>query len=441
MPKKYTAEVSDSLTNIASGMGTEKSKKNSVDVVSTPVKISDDKLTLLYKDDWLIGKIVDVISDDATRNWLRFTDGLDVEQTKKVLKLLKKLKAKTKVNYAMKMGRLYGDSILIQVDKKGKDLETPMQKVDKKNPLVALHVIEKDRLYIPNPTDTIDDPLDPNYGQPKIYELREHTNTTNSKNRRVHSSRVLRFPGLVLPFKYRTTVNQGWNGSVVDRVFDALADFTSVKNGFSQLIDELNVDTISIENLSSITNDDTQFQLLLKRFKAFSDLKSVYRVAIKDKDEEYERNELKLAGAKDLIEAFEQIVAGASETPLTKVFGTSAKGMNATGKGDADDYDETIQNKQEFVLRPNLEVLFSNVVRSVLPDEVEFEFEFNPLGNPSEKEKAETHKIQAETDEIHIRNNTRSEKEVRDEIIKTGRYDIKGDLKEKPTEPKPSDTE
>jgi hypothetical protein len=48
---------------------------------------------------------------------------------------------------------------------------------------------------------------------------------------------------------------------------------------------------------------------------------------------------------------------GRADIPVTRLLGTSAKGLNATGEGDNDNYDEMVSARQETDLRPNLERL------------------------------------------------------------------------------------
>jgi len=73
-------------------------------------------------------------------------------------------------------------------------------------------------------------------------------------------------------------------------------------------------------------------------------------------------------------------VSGAAEIPVTKLFGRSPAGMNATGESDMRNYCEMISGLQERMLRPALERLLPVMVISCwgyLPEDLGFVF--NPL--------------------------------------------------------------
>ena len=82
-------------------------------------------------------------------------------------------------------------------------------------------------------------------------------------------------------------------------------------------------------------------------------------------------------------------ISGACEIPVTKLFGRSPAGMNATGESDLSNYYEMIARRQESILRPIYDKLFPILFLSVcgfIPDDLDYDF--NPLRIPSEEEKS-----------------------------------------------------
>ena len=82
-------------------------------------------------------------------------------------------------------------------------------------------------------------------------------------------------------------------------------------------------------------------------------------------------------------------IAGAAEIPVTKLFGRSPAGMNATGESDLRNYYDTVRQWQEAVLRPVLEKLLPVMCMSAwgaVPDDLDFEF--NPIRDTSDEERA-----------------------------------------------------
>ncbi len=83
-------------------------------------------------------------------------------------------------------------------------------------------------------------------------------------------------------------------------------------------------------------------------------------------------------------------ISGAAEIPVTRLFGRSPSGLNATGESDLQNYYDMIAEKQESVLRPILNKLLPVFVLSTLGSIPEdFDFEFDPVAEPTDKERAD----------------------------------------------------
>jgi hypothetical protein len=81
-------------------------------------------------------------------------------------------------------------------------------------------------------------------------------------------------------------------------------------------------------------------------------------------------------------------LAGAAEMPVTKLFGRSPAGLNATGESDMQNYYDSIEEKQEAYLSPILDKLLPVMACSEwggVPDDMDWEF--NPVRRPTEDER------------------------------------------------------
>jgi phage-related protein (TIGR01555 family) len=92
--------------------------------------------------------------------------------------------------------------------------------------------------------------------------------------------------------------------------------------------------------------------------------------------------------------------------PISKLFGQSASGLNATGEGDARNWYDAVKAYQADSVRPAYERMLRLIfaaktgpTRGIEPDN--WSLKFPPLWQPTEKERAETRKIVAETDAIN----------------------------------------
>ena len=83
-------------------------------------------------------------------------------------------------------------------------------------------------------------------------------------------------------------------------------------------------------------------------------------------------------------------VAGAARTPVTKLFGRSPAGLNATGESDMQNYYDYIDGLRENDLRPIIERLLPIMALSawgMIPDDLDISFP--PMQTADAKEQAE----------------------------------------------------
>lgn len=124
------------------------------------------------------------------------------------------------------------------------------------------------------------------------------------------------------------------------------------------------------------------------------------------------------------------LVSGAAGVPVTKLLGTSAKGLNATGEGDETNYHEELETIQSRDLSPLVERHHLFVMRSEiapqLPDKrpVATSVRWEPLDTPTAKEIAETQKAEGERDDIYAATGAIDAIDIRTRLSKdpTGPY-------------------
>ncbi len=79
-----------------------------------------------------------------------------------------------------------------------------------------------------------------------------------------------------------------------------------------------------------------------------------------------ETHQYTFGGLADCYQQFIMDISGAAEIPVTRLFGRSPSGLNATGESDLQNYYDMIAEKQESVLRPILNKLLPVFVLSTL---------------------------------------------------------------------------
>lgn len=382
--------MTDGLINKMSGMGTDRSKRNHF-VWGYDNINNYQAYEAAYQTSWIARRICDVVAADMTKMWREIkcakSDDIRAEEDRLMLPY--------KFNEAIRYARLYGGAAIIPIT--NQDLRQPLDvRKIKKGDLKRLLVL--DRWYVTGADINVMDILDEDFNLPSEYYV------NNSKAVTVHKSHVIRVIGEPLPIRLAFQA-QGWGDSSLRQAMETVEDFLSSVGGVAESLQEFNVDTISKEGLMDEIGTD-QEDRILARFRAWGMMKSVFRVSLLDENEKFERNQLSYSGVADMIELLMKMVAGASNTPMTKLFGDSAKGLNATGEGDEKNYFDYVSAQQAAKLDPALRKLDEILVRSAIGDfPKDFNYVWNPLTTPSENEIATANKTQADADIAYLEAN------------------------------------
>lgn len=177
----------------------------------------------------------------------------------------------------------------------------------------------------------------------------------------------------------------------------------------------LNVRKVDMEK---VVADPSAFQEAMAELTQFRDNFGVHVI---DKDEEHQQFDTSLTDFDATIMTQYQLCAAISNTPATKLMGTSPKGFNATGEFEMDSYHEELESVQEMDFDPIIERHHICMMRSDIAPEFKELFEidivWNPLKVESRKEKAEINEINARRDAIYVDAGVVSQEEVRERLI------------------------
>lgn len=411
-------ELNDGLENLIAQLGTEKDKRANSTFVNGKRLSADGnqvELNAMYRTDWLSGKVVDIIPNDMTRKWRSFTGDLDP----KVVKLLEdeesRLMLSASFNEAHKWGRLYGTAfIVMSID----DGQTPDRPLDinkiKKGGLKHIKVV--DRHHVSNAEVVpIANPLEANFGFPEFYRF-------NETSVKIHHTRVIRFEGVKLPFdEFRR--NNYYSDSVLDRLYEAITNFNTATDSSASMIYETNVDIVKVKGLMGYLQTADGEKLLRKRFALAGMLKSFNNMMMMDTEEEYQNKTNTFAGLTDLIGKFAEILSAGSDVPATRLLGTSASGLNATGEGDLKNYYDKIEADQINEYKPKLDMFDIIMAKSLgLGDDADLEYEFNSLFQMTPEEQSTVDLNNAQRDQIYLTNDVVDELTVAKELKQNGTY-------------------
>lgn len=374
----------DGLINAITGMGLAADKHSYSRFVPSAGMIKTE-LEAMYRQDWITGKAIDEPANDMVREWRDF-ETEDEEVKKQILKEERRLQYKKKVHDALKWSRLYGGSVLLINVDDGQLPSAPLNiNTIKEGGLRWLSVL--DRWQLSSTNRVITDPMNPQFGLPEYYII---SGTV------IHHSRVIRFEGVDLPRDVKATIDY-WGDPVIYRIRDAIIDASTVNRSIATMFHEATLDVMKIPGLMHMVGDCEGEKTMLLRMKAVQLSKSIHNMLLLDGDETYEKKQLNLTGAKDLITEYLHIVSGATGIPVAKLLGMAPAGLSTDGDSQFRNYYDRISNLQETDLRNKLDYIDEIMFRSLGMKEA-LPYEFNPLWQLTEKEQAEVDKLRAERD-------------------------------------------
>lgn len=408
----------DGLENLVAQLGTEQDKRSHSKFVNNKMLSADggqEELNAMYLTDWLCGKVVDIIPDDMTREWREFTGDVDPKVVKALEDEEDRLQLSSYFNEAHKWGRLYGGGLIVMSIDDGQTPDKPLD-INKIKKGGLRHIKAIDRHRVSNADIVpIADPMNINFGMPEYYRF-------NETSVKIHHSRILRFDGISLPFdEFRR--NNYWSDSVLSRLYEAVINFNTTGDGAASMVYETNVDIVKVKGLMGYLQTAEGEALLRKRFTMARMMKSFNNMILLDNEEGFESKSNTFAGLPDLLDRFALFLSAASDIPATRLLGSSASGLNATGEGDLKNYYDTVRSTQKKVYKPLLDYFDKIMAKSLgLADDTDLDYDFKSLFQMTPKEMADLQLVNAQRDQIYLDRNVITEEIVAKELKQDGTY-------------------
>lgn len=348
------AYLQDTLVNLVSSLGTSKDKGGQGRFTDR-APLTRTEIDTLYSKNWLGGKVVDIPSDDMTREW-RSWQGIEKEQVQALEEAERRLRVRQKVNLALKMAAKDGGAAIL-IGGPGNPWEELKPGDIRRGGLRYLHLVSRYELSI---TEMELDPESPWVGQAKEYRMIRDS----GEDLRIHPSRVVPFIGVPrTDYFFR---DDPWGDSVFERIHDAIRDAVAASQAVASMLEEAKLDVIKIPGLSENVVRPDYRAAVLQRFALAMSTKSINNALIFDAAEEWEQKTLTFQGLPEIIETLLQIVAGAADMPVTRLLGRSPAGLNATGQADLEGYYTMVRSRQETALRPPVQRIDEVLIRGTL---------------------------------------------------------------------------
>lgn len=349
------------------------------------------EIIALYRSNWIVRKVIDSMADDMLKNWIKLTGEIDPEQIDEFDKSVENTGTKGQLLQTLQWARLFGGAgAVIKLKGDQRRLNTPLN-VEEVLPDTYRGLVPFDRWSGITPSakicDDMDRPLD--YGLPESYTV----TTGQGQSFEIHASRVLRFVGRPLP-NWERQAEVYWGISEVEVFIDELKKRDNTSWNIASLIFRANVFAMQMPDLASMLsglggNAQAQ-QRFVQTLEAINSLMSNQGMIILPKDGTLSSHQYGFAGIAEMYEKFMLDICGATEYPMSRLFGRSASGLSGTNEGDEHSYYELIGQKQKREVDPQLRKVLPVIAMSTWGEvPKDFKWTFAPVRNMSNEEQSE----------------------------------------------------
>lgn len=330
----------DRWYNTHTGLGTA-DDKTSYFGFAPDVDIPYFTLKAMYETEPLARVVCDAIVADATRQ------GFAVAGAEKlVLELQERFNLWTKLYKWMQEARLYGGGgILVRADdgtdwSDGSKLRMPAR-------LRGFDFVAPQYLTA---TEVDRDVLSLTFGQPTRFTAMLPRFQTSVALTGLHRSRFI----FLEQGNKLSDEPKLFGPSVLNLSQDVLASYRLMMRAISVLVSDNNQSVYKIKDLNEIIAAAGSGQELLRKRFAFTEAvrSTVHAILLDADNEEFERKTSSVTELSNLIEKFAQDLAAATQMPITRLFGQSPSGLNATGESDTRMWYDRVSNYRTDYIEP-----------------------------------------------------------------------------------------
>lgn len=389
--------VADAWINTASGQGVQGIDKAASTSFRRSALVSRSTLSALYQTGGIAGKIVDMPVWDSVRNGWTVETEPDAQEALDAA--LDALDLRVVYSRARKWARLYGSAIVVA------GLDDVMRVED-----LALRPARYERLKWLEPYaagvqgQVYAERGDP--ARPAKVTMWVVTPPGSASTLRVHPDRVWVMDGVEMPPEIAVQSDH-WGDSVLQRCWESLSRVATADAAGVTWLAERQYPVWKIKNLKGMLSKDPG-GLVGPRFQAIALGKSIWNAIILDHGlEEFDVVQTSAAGIDTLLNIYPNRVAAVSNIPVTRLYGTSPGGLNATGESDIRGYYDFIEGgEQAENLVPFLDWVTGLVLRGDAGPStggaLKWTVKPTPLYSPTAAEEATTRATNAATDNTYL---------------------------------------
>ena len=383
----------DGWENALRGLGTSRDSRVFTQIKAMPF-LAKETLVQLYKDG-LVRTIIDSVPDLTFKSLGYIQNDPTDEYDEGLLKRdLDRLQTASHFKLADKWRRLLGGSLIyIGAIGAGKP-STPLVPSKIKNieylkvfPLTD--ILTSESIFETNPNSEY-------FGKIIKYKVRFRVGNEYQESF-IHATRCIPFYGVRYPDDHSMTLEQRyWGISIMQSMYEDIRDYRTDLNAISNMLSEATVSVYKFADLDDILMAGNEHKLQV-RVNAINIQKSSVNGVILGTDEEYSRETISFSGISDIIDRKMMQISSVSGIPVSRLFGRSPGGLNATGGAEERIFMDMAHNTQNE-LTPEIQRLINILVEWHKLEAGDYSWNWNSLITLTPEQEAEEKRKDAEAE-------------------------------------------
>lgn len=349
-----------------------------------------------------------VFADEMTRNWIEVKSRKEGDHDPAIDEMeraLEKYDVKRLMHEAVRQDSMFGVAhIFIDVGAIGDELSKPLfldpRKITKDS-LKGLRVVDPTWVY-PALYNTRW-PLQEGFYKPQSWFVMGDT---------VHESRFMDIVSRPVPDILKPSYNFG-GLSLTQLMEDYVNDWRDAKKNVIKILRTLRMRALQTD-MDARLQEPGQFDKRIKLFTQYQDNFGIWAI---DKEENLLHMQTSLSELSNLLSNYQDQLCMPARITNLKLLGNAPAGLNASGDSELATWHETVSGYQDGEMRRPLENIFKLIQLSefgAINDDIYFEFK--PLDEISEKERAEIAKLRVETVAVAADSQLVSSEEAREAL-------------------------
>jgi phage-related protein (TIGR01555 family) len=376
-----TLTSSDGWKSILTGILSKKDKRSKYNF--TRIKMLDRDKWILYENDLMLKKIINLIPDTALKDPIALINN-NSDKLQVIHNFLDKIDFHKNLTKIWRYSRLLGGGFILLDIQDGRTLDKEVNYQNIRNISIS-KVLTKEYAYMKK--EDSDFMFTYNYYQ--------------NKDNKIHKSRILFLEGEEISEEERWS-NNGWGGSIVDSIVQDLYYYNLVHEVPSILLVDFSKPVWKLKGLNQkvVTNEAD----IKKRMDVMDYVSSIVNAVVLDSEDDFQRVGINVTGVDKLMYQTERKLVQLSRIPHTLLLGEAPEGgLSNSGKQQQQDFYDFVDFERNYHLtKPIKQFLYLLENMFNLSDPLDFEFA--NLFKLDDKEQAQRNKTRAEAQKLRLEN-------------------------------------